>query len=120
MSKSERPNPWLALKEHWPLVLPLVALVYLLFSGYTPIFAGTMGLALVVVLILGMPLAASIGPFVFRVVFWLALGLADAYFLKYGVDFLAVVIVALIAGCVFVKGGQVTQDRKSTRLNSSH
>src|SRR5690606_10181153 len=72
------------------------------------IFAGTMGLALVVVLILGMPLAASIGPFVFRLVFWLALGLAAASFLKYGVDFLAVVIVALIAGCVFVMGGKDT------------
>ena len=85
-----------------------LALVYLLFAGYTPIFAGTMGLALVVVLILGMPLAASIGPFAFRLVFWLALGLAAASFLKYGVDFLALVILALIVGCVFVKGGKDT------------
>ncbi len=49
-------------KQHWPLILPLAALVYLLFAGYTPIFAGTMGLALTVVLILGTPLAALIGP----------------------------------------------------------
>ena len=45
--------PGTAIREHWPLVLPLAALVYLLFAGYTPIFAGTMGLALTVVLILG-------------------------------------------------------------------
>lgn len=108
MSKAELPNPWLALKEHWPLVLPLAALVYLLFAGYTPIFAGTMGLALVVVLILGMPLAASIGPFIFRLVFWLAVGLAAASFLKFGVDLLALVILALMAGCLFVKGGKDT------------
>ena len=108
MNKAELPNPWLAVKEHWPLVLPLAALVYLLFAGYTPIFAGTMGLALVVVLILGMPLAASIGPFVFRLVFWLALGLAAASFLKFGVDFLVIVIAALIVGCIFVKGGKDT------------
>jgi hypothetical protein len=61
------------------LVLPLAALVYLLFAGYTPLFAGTVGLALVIVLILGHgALAAMIGPFAFRVVFWIALGLAAA------------------------------------------
>ena len=69
-------------------MLPLAALVYLLFAGYTPIFAGTMGLALTVVLILGTPLAALIGPLAFRVVFWIALGLAAAAFLRYGVDIL--------------------------------
>ena len=108
MSKAELPNPWTAVKEHWPLILPLAALVYLLFAGYTPIFAGTMGLALVIVLILGMPLAASIGPFIFRIVFWVALGLAAASFMKFGVNFLVIVILGLIAGCVFVKGGRET------------
>ena len=62
MDKAELPDPWDAVRQHWPLVLPLAVLVYLLFAGYTPIFAGTMGLALTVVLILGMPLAALIGP----------------------------------------------------------
>ena len=55
-------TPGTPVREHWPLILPLAALVYLLFAGYTPIFAGTMGLALTIVLILGMPLAALIGP----------------------------------------------------------
>jgi TRAP transporter 4TM/12TM fusion protein len=108
MSKDELPNPWHAVRDHWPLVLPLAALVYLLFAGYTPIFAGTMGLALVVVLILGTPIAAAIGPRTFRYVFWLALGLASAAFLRYGVNLLMVVIAALIALCVVIKGGRET------------
>ncbi|MGV3651034.1 MAG: TRAP transporter permease, partial [Devosia sp.] len=108
MDKAELPNPWHAVRDHWPLVLPLAALVYLLFAGYTPIFAGTMGLALVVVLILGTPLAAAIGPRVFRYVFWIALGLASAAFLRFGVNFLALVIGALVLACIFVKGGWET------------
>ncbi|MCM2476885.1 TRAP transporter permease [Rhizobium sp. CG5] len=108
MNKAELPNPWAAVKEHWPLVLPLAALVYLLFAGFTPIFAGTMGLALVVVLILGTPLAALIGPFAFRLVFWLALGLASAAFLKFGVNILMLVIGALILACVLFQGGRQT------------
>ncbi|KRA40246.1 TRAP transporter permease [Devosia sp. Root635] len=108
MDKADLPNPWTALRENWPLVLPLAALVYLLFAGYTPIFAGTMGLALVVVLILGTPLAAAIGPKVFRYVFWLALGLASAAFLRFGVNLLMVVIGVLVLACIFVNGGRET------------
>ena len=108
MRKDELPNAWAAVKQHWPLVLPLAALVYLLFAGYTPIFAGTMGLALTVVLILGAPLAALIGPFAFRVVFWIALGLAAAAFMRFGVNVLALVIGALVAACLVFKGGRET------------
>ncbi|TGQ51452.1 TRAP transporter permease [Mesorhizobium sp. M1C.F.Ca.ET.193.01.1.1] len=108
MAKAELPNPWEAVRKHWPLVLPLAVLVYLLFAGYTPIFAGTMGLALTVVLILGTPLAASIGPFAFRVVFWLALGLAAASFMRFGVNVLGLVIAVLIVACFTFKGGRET------------
>jgi TRAP transporter 4TM/12TM fusion protein len=108
MDKAELPNPWDAVRQHWPLVLPLAALVYLLFAGYTPIFAGTMGLALTIVLILGTPLAALIGPFAFRMVFWIALGLAAASFMRYGVDILVLVLGALVAACLFFKGGRET------------
>jgi TRAP transporter 4TM/12TM fusion protein len=108
MDKAELPNPWDAVREHWPLVLPLAVLVYLLFAGYTPIFAGTMGLALTVVLILGMPLAALIGPLAFRLAFWVALGLAAAAFLRYGVTLLALVIGALVAACALFRGGRET------------
>ena len=108
MDKKDLPNPWDAVRQHWPLVLPLAALVYLLFAGYTPIFAGTMGLALTIVLILGTPLAALIGPFAFRMVFWIALGLAAAAFMKFGVNILALVIGALVAACLLFKGGRET------------
>ena len=108
MDKATLPNPWDAVRRHWPLVLPLAALVYLLFAGYTPIFAGTMGLALTVVLILGTPLAALIGPLAFRVVFWIALGLAAAAFMRFGVNILALVIGALVLACLLFKGGRET------------
>lgn len=78
MDRATLPNPWNAVKEHWPLVLPLAALVYLLFAGYTPVFAGTAGLALVVVLVLGMSVAALIGPLAFRFAFWIAIGIATS------------------------------------------
>lgn len=108
LPKESLPNPWAAVRAQWPLVLPLAALVYLLFAGYTPIFAGTMGLALVTVLILGAPLAAMIGPYVFRLFFWIALGLGAASFLRYGVDLLAIIIAGLIALCALFKGTRPT------------
>ncbi|RVD17787.1 MULTISPECIES: TRAP transporter permease [unclassified Mesorhizobium] len=108
MAKAELPNPWDAVRQHWPLVLPLAALIYLLFAGYTPIFAGTMGLALTIVLILGTPLAAAIGPLAFRIVFWIALGLAAASFMKFGVNLLGLVIAALVVACFTFRGGRET------------
>src|ERR1035437_1367431 len=58
--KDQCPNPWLALKENWHLALPLAALVYMLFHGFTPMFSGMMGLALTAILILGAALAARL------------------------------------------------------------
>ncbi|MBU2957288.1 TRAP transporter permease [Paracoccus sp. 1_MG-2023] len=108
LPKDSLPNPWHAVRSQWPLVLPLAALVYLLFAGYTPIFAGTMGLALVTVLILGTPLAALIGPTAFRMAFWVTLGVACAAFLKFGIDLLVIVIAALILACAMFKGTRPT------------
>jgi TRAP transporter 4TM/12TM fusion protein len=108
MDPATLPNPWEAVRLHWPLVLPLAALVYLLFAGYTPIFAGTMGLALVVVLILGAPVAALIGPTAFRIVFWLAVGLAAASFLEFGIQILGLVLLGLVIACLTFKGGRET------------
>ncbi|ABN75388.1 TRAP C4-dicarboxylate transport system permease DctM subunit [Rhodobacter sphaeroides ATCC 17029] len=67
-----------------------------------------MGLALVAVLILGTPLAAMIGPMAFRLVFWVALGLASAAFLKLGVNFLVLVIGLLVLACALFKGARPT------------
>ena len=73
-----------------------------------PIFAGPMGLALTIVPILGTPLAALIGPLAFRFVFWLALGLAAASFMRFGVNVLSLVIAALVIACLAFKGGRET------------
>lgn len=108
LDKASLPNPWQAIRSQWPLLIPLVALVYLLFAGYTPVFAGTSGLALVAVLILGGPIAASIGPKAFRLVFWVVLGLGAASFMHFGMDVLFAVIGLLVLGCAFVKGGRET------------
>src|SRR3546814_16221508 len=53
LKKEDCPNALKALTEQWYLLLPLAVLVYLLFSGFTPLFAGTMCMALTTVLILG-------------------------------------------------------------------
>ena len=106
--KDELPNPWRALKENWHLVLPLAALVGMLFHGFTPMFAGMMGLSLTAILILGAGLAARLSSNAFRYVFWIGIGLAASLFLKWGIDVVLVVIAALVAVSFFVRGGRHT------------
>jgi TRAP transporter 4TM/12TM fusion protein len=106
MERASLPDPVAALRAHWPLILPLAVLVWLLFAGFTPVFAGAMGLALVVVLILAAPFAALIGPFAFRLAFWIAIGAAAAGFLKFGAGALAALIGALALGAFFFAGGR--------------
>ena len=48
LPKDECPDPWRRCASNWYLLLPLAALVCLLFAGYTPLFSGTVGLALTV------------------------------------------------------------------------
>ena len=93
LPKTECPDPWRAVKEQWYLLLPLAGLVYLLFSGFTPLFSGMMGLVLTVLLIFGSALALRIKGTPLRVLFWLGLGLLAAGFVKAGI----VVPMALIA-----------------------
>ena len=82
LPKDQCPNPWQAIRERWYLLLPLAALVFMLFEGFTPMFAGMTGLALTAVLILGASITASIGPMAFRFLFWIALGIAASAFLR--------------------------------------
>ena len=106
--KDQCPNPWRAIKDNWYLILPLAALVVMLFEGFTPMFAGMMGLALTAILILGSAIAARISQTAFRVVFWFAMGLAAASFAKWGIQPVMAVIAALAAGNLFVHGGRKT------------
>ncbi len=97
LSKDECPNPWTAVRERWFLLLPLVSLVVLLFSGYTPLFSGTIGLALTVVLIFGAAALTGVQGLALRSLFWALLGLACAGFFKFGVGTFALVVALLVA-----------------------
>ena len=108
LSKDELPSPLRALKERWYLILPLVVLVVLLFSGYTPLFAGTVGLALTVMLILGGSIALGLPSMALRVIFWVGLGLVAASFAEFGMQALSYAIVALVAVNALRDGGRKT------------
>jgi TRAP transporter 4TM/12TM fusion protein len=84
LPKEECPNPWTAIRLRWYLILPLAGLVALLFSGYTPLFSGSVGLALTVILIFGAALAQGIQGTPRRVLFWVLLALACSSFAKIG------------------------------------
>ena len=75
LPKEQCPSALGALKRDWYLALPLGVLVYMLFSGYTPLFAGWVGLALTMILILGKALVSPLGAAILRAGFWIALGL---------------------------------------------
>jgi TRAP transporter 4TM/12TM fusion protein len=112
LPKSECPNPWHAMRDNWYLLLPLVVLVWTLFNGFTPMFAGMIGLVLTAVLILGAAIAARVSSTAFRYVFWFALGLAAAVFVKnmetWGIYPLLALIAALVAQTFAIKGGMKT------------
>ncbi len=102
------PSPLRALKARWYLILPLAVLVTLLFSGYTPLFAGTVGLALTVMLILGGAIALGLPSTALRVIFWVGLGLVAASFQQFGMVALTSAIVVLVAINAFRRGGRET------------
>jgi TRAP transporter 4TM/12TM fusion protein len=103
MPKAECPNPWIAIRQKWYLMLPLAVLVYMLFDGFTPMFAGLVGLALTATLILGAAIAARFGPTAFRYAFWIALGVGLGAYLRAGFDRFGITpILALIGALVVV------------------
>jgi TRAP transporter 4TM/12TM fusion protein len=106
LPKEDCPDAWAAIRENWYLILPLAALVWLLFAGYTPLFSGTVGLAATVILIFGMSVALRVPYTVLRIVFWVGLGLLSSSFLKYGITAVFVVIALLVAINLFVNGGR--------------
>ena len=108
LPRRELPSPLAALRNGWYLILPLAALVYLLFSGYTPLFAGTVGLALTVLLILGATVALGLPSTIVRVVFWVGLGLVAASFFRFGINVVLAAVALLIIANIFVAGGRET------------
>ena len=108
MPKAECPNPWRAMREQWHLILPLAALVGMLFNGFTPMYSGMVGLALTAILILGATVAARLSSTAFRYVFWIIVGLASALLVKWGVYPVLAVIATLVILCFSVRGGRQT------------
>ncbi|WP_439529280.1 TRAP transporter permease [Pannonibacter sp.] len=108
MAKSELPSVSKALKQGWYLILPLAVLVYLLFGGFTPLYAGTIGLGLTVLLILGGSVALGLPSQVIRILFWIGLGLVAAAFFQFGIKVILAAVVILVAICAFSRGGRQT------------
>ena len=96
LPKSECPDPWAAVRLRWYLLLPLIGLVVLLFSGYTPLFSGTVGLALTVILIFGAAAMSGINGLALRGLFWVLLAVACSGFFQFGVGTFFVVAALLV------------------------
>jgi TRAP transporter 4TM/12TM fusion protein len=108
LPKSELPNAWTELKTKWFLIAPLGVLVYLLFTGYTPLFAGAVGLSLTVALILGTAIAAGLAVPALRIAFWVGLALVAAYSLASTVTLVVLVVAALSLWNAFSARGRTT------------
>lgn len=109
LDKKDCPDPWAAVRTHWYLLLPLIGLVALLFSGYTPLFSGTIGLALTVILIFGAAVVSGVKGMPLRVLFWVLLGLACAGFLQFGVITFFLISFVLIGSLIVTRRGQDTR-----------
>lgn len=108
LPKDELPSVLTALKNQWFLLLPLVALIALLFSGYTPLYAGSIGLVLTAMLILGGSVALNLPSQVIRIVFWVALGLVAGGVLEFGNPVAVGAIVGLVVLNVIFRNGRDT------------
>ncbi|MBN8960017.1 MAG: TRAP transporter permease [Rhizobiales bacterium] len=110
MSRAEMPSAWKALVARWYLVLPLAVLVFMLFEGFTPLYAGIMGLALTATLILGASIALGLPNQMIRYIFWILLALVIGAMFQRGIDIVMVgaVVGALVVLAALTKGGRAT------------
>uniref|UniRef100_Q07I50 TRAP transporter, 4TM/12TM fusion protein n=1 Tax=Rhodopseudomonas palustris (strain BisA53) TaxID=316055 RepID=Q07I50_RHOP5 len=110
MKKSEIPSAWRALVKGWYLVLPLAALIFMLFEGFTPLYAGIVGLSLTVVLILGASITLGFSNNVLRIIFWIGLALIVGAVSRDGLDIMMVagVVGGLLLLAAITHGGRNT------------
>jgi TRAP transporter 4TM/12TM fusion protein len=108
LPRDECPKVREALRGQWPLLLPLVVLIYLLVTGYTPMFAGLLGLAVTAFLLLGRPLAERFGALPVRLIFWVGLGVAAAGLFQFGIVPVMALIGALVLANLIARGGRAT------------
>jgi TRAP transporter 4TM/12TM fusion protein len=108
LPRSELPSVMGELRENWFLILPLIALVYLLFAGFTPLFAGAVGVALTVAMIVGLAVALGLGHPALRMVFWVGLALLAAWSIWTSVVIVLVIVAVLVAVALFSGRGRET------------
>ncbi len=112
LPKDQCPSAWKAITSKWHLILPLAVLVYMLFSGFTPLFAGVAGLGLTAILILGNTAARALPRLPLRILFWVALGLAGGGLAAAEIVSIATVLLLLIAALLLamlkIRGGRET------------
>lgn len=108
LPKDQCPSAWGAVKQSWYLLIPLFVLVYLLFSGRTPLFSGMVGLALTAIVILGSAIILRVSSFALRCAFWIALGVLCVGFFQLGISVIFAVIATLVVICWFIQGGRET------------
>jgi len=110
MSKAEIPSAWKALVNGWFLVLPLAALVYMLFEGFTPLYAGSIGLSLTVALILGASIVQGFSSNAVRIVFWVGLALITGAVSHDGLNILTIagIVGVLVLISAISRGGRKT------------
>ncbi|WLI44299.1 TRAP transporter permease [Pseudomonas beijingensis] len=108
LPKDQCPSAWGAVKESWYLLIPLGVLVYLLFSGRTPLFSGMVGLALTAIVILGSAIIFKVSNYALRCAFWIALGLLCVGFFRLGIGVVFAVIGVLVVACWFMQGTRET------------
>ena len=106
LPRNQLPSALEEIRTNWFLILPLVVLVYLLFAGYTPLFAGAVGLSLTALLMLGITLASGMRELALRVVFWVVLGVLAAIALWMSVVFVLVLLAAMILWSAFQERGR--------------
>jgi TRAP transporter 4TM/12TM fusion protein len=110
MKRSEIPSAWNTLVSRWYLVLPLAALVYMLFEGFTPLYAGSIGLALTVAMILGASITLGVSEGWLRYVFWIGLALMVAAVSRNGIEIVPVagIVGVLVLISALSRGGRAT------------
>jgi TRAP transporter 4TM/12TM fusion protein len=109
LPKEELPSARAELKRNWYLIAPLGVLVYLLFAGFTPLFAGAVGLALTAALILALAVSQGLPTLGVRVAFWVGFGLLSAASMAYSIAAVLGVVALLVVWNVLrgASGGEV-------------
>lgn len=111
LPKSELPSARAELRKSWYLIAPLLVLVYLLFAGFTPLFAGAIGLALTIALILALAISAGLATPALRISFWIGFALLSAASMAVSVaTVLGVVLVLVIWNTLRGRAGREVLD----------